>query len=478
MEELIVKNPYSGDVVGKVPYATPSDIRDTLGRATRAFQSWRHSRASDRAELLDHAAQILESQREEFVDLIQREAGKPVSYARVEFDRALAVLRWASAETQRFAGELLRLDISSNGRPGFGIHQRFARGVVLGITPFNFPLNLVCHKVAPALASGCPIIIKPSPATPLTALKFAGVFASLDHDLFQVLIADDQATADLTRAPEIAQISFTGSSHVGWTIRKQAPEKPTLLELGGNAWAIVLESTKREHFSAIAKRLCGAGFGYAGQSCISVQNVAVAQPIYDDFAQAMIKATEVTRFGNPVLDIVTCGPMIHSHAAEKVREMIAKAPPGSQVIASSAMEKGGEPAPDPKTGTLVPPMLVVMPVPYDQMDLPPLVQDECFGPIINISSFESLPALVGKINSSRYGLQAGVYTQNLATIESLYRDLDVGGLVVNDVPTTRYDHQPYGGNKDSGQGREGVRYAMEEFTVSKFLALSSHIPGI
>src|SRR6185437_7303884 len=203
---------------------------------------------------------------------LSREAGKPMTYTQIEIDRALGTLRWAAAETQRFAGELLRTDATRSGRAGFGIHQRFPRGVILGITPFNFPLNLVLHKVAPAIASGCTLVIKPSPATPMTALLVAELFEKAQPGLAQVILADDALTEELTRSREIAMVSFTGSARVGHLVQKQAYDKPVVLELGGNAWCVVLEDVPRSVLPAISKKIAGAAFGYAGQSCISVQN--------------------------------------------------------------------------------------------------------------------------------------------------------------------------------------------------------------
>lgn len=284
MSSLQIKNPYSGALLGEIPFATPEEMRRVVAKAVGTFQKWRHSSAWERAQVLLQVAAQLEIEKEEFAQLICQEAGKPIQAARGEVDRAVGVLRWASAEAQRFSGELLRLDASSTGRPGFGIHTRFPRGVILGITPFNFPLNLAMHKVAPAVACGCSIVIKPSPATPLTALRLAGLFESLVPGLVQVVMADDAGTAQLTCLPEIAMISFTGSSKIGWKIRQQAPQKPTALELGGNAWVVVMADTPAAAFPAIARKIANAAFGYAGQSCISVQNVGVAASIWDEFS--------------------------------------------------------------------------------------------------------------------------------------------------------------------------------------------------
>ena len=469
--ELIVRNPYSEVELGRLKYASLDEARQTLSRASEAFRRWRTSSAWERHQLLNAIADQLERRKAEFSQLISAEAGKPIQLAQGEVDRGLGVLRWAAAETQRFAGELVRIDAGATGRPGFGLNTRFPRGVVLGITPFNFPLNLVLHKIAPALACGCSILIKPSPYAPLVAIRLVEMIQKLVPDLpglVQVICARDDLSEEMTRASEVAMISFTGSARVGWMIRKQAPEKATALELGGNAWVVVMPDTSEADLAAIAKRISGAAYAYAGQSCISVQNVAVCKELWPKLRDSLAAATENVPFGNPESASVISGPVINSGAAERIRTQLSKAPQGSQLVTSKKLE--GE-----LSRALVSPSLVMLPP--GELSAGSLSEEEIFGPVMVARRFDSVDQVVRAINSSRYGLQAGVYTQHWPTIERLYRDLEVGGLVINDVPTTRYDHQPYGGVKESGQGREGVRYAMEDMTESKFLALSSRIPS-
>ncbi len=468
MKTLEVRSPYSGKLLDQVPFTSLEEAQGAIQKATEAFRKWRNSSAWERSQLLTHAAVQLENQKEDFASLICEEAGKPIQLARGEVDRAIGVLRWASGEAQRFSGELLRLDAGPTGRPGFGIHTRFPKGVILGITPFNFPLNLALHKVAPAIASGCSIIIKPSPFTPLSAAKMASLFDGAPSGLVQVILPEDQETSQLTQHPQIAMISFTGSAKVGFQIRKQAPEKPTALELGGNAWVVIMEDTPPSYFPAIAKRIANAAFGYAGQSCISVQNVAIAADLWPTLQEQLQSHTEATHFGDPAISSVITGPVIHSTAADRIRTQLQKIPTGA-TLTSSKNKLGSE-----SSSSLLAPTLICLP--GKDIGKSSLVQEELFAPIMIARKFNEITDLIETINSSRYGLQTGVYTQNWTIIEKLYKELDVGGVVVNDVPTTRYDHQPYGGIKESGQGREGLRYAMEEMTDSKFLALSSHIP--
>lgn len=471
MRPLNVSNPYTGNKIAELHWAAPPEIRSATERATRAFSKWRHSPAWERSRLLTAVSEELQDRRDEFAELIRDEAGKPITFARIEVERALGVLRWGAAEAQRYAGELLRLDAARNGRSGFGIHARFPRGIVLGITPFNFPLNLVLHKVVPAIASGCTILIKPSPATPLTAMRLASIFERLHPGLMQTVLADDESTAALTQAPEVAMVSFTGSAAVGWRIRSQAPRKPVTLELGGNAWVLLLEDTPESGYAAIARRIAGAGFGYAGQSCISVQNIAVAQPGWKKFRDALAEATAQSAYGDPSDEKVLAGPLIRSRDAERIRGELARAPGSAERITSSTRS-------GPETPTICAPTSVLLSESWELVPSGSLTDEEIFGPVVTAAPFRSLEELARRINSGRYGLQAGVFTQHWPSIDWLYRELEVGGLVVNDVPTTRYDHQPYGGVKDSGEGREGIRYAMDEMTTSKFLSLSAEIPPI
>lgn len=470
MDIISIQNPFSGQTIDHVPVSNSEEVKQVLQNAQSAFQSWRRSSAWDRSQLLHQVGLELEKQKEEFAQLICQEAGKPIQLARTEVNRGVGVLNWASAEAQRFSGELLRLDVTASGRSGFGIHTRFPRGIILGITPFNFPLNLVLHKVAPAIACGCSIIIKPSPYTPLTALKLKSLFDTFVPYLVQVLIPNDSLTAELTHANEIAMISFTGSAKVGSLIRKQAPEKHTTLELGGNAWVIVLEDTPDHLLPGIARKICNAAYGYAGQSCISVQNVAIESSRWNEVKNFISQETEKTPFGNPQIESVVTGPVINPAAADRIRKEINQRPSQLQKVESKTSQQAST-----EFSTLITPTLFLNEGQMTALQGSSVVQQEIFAPVMTAHQFNQLDTLIHFINSSTYGLQAGVFTQQWDKIQRLFNELEVGGVVVNDVPTTRYDHQPYGGVKDSGQGREGIKYAMEDMTESKFLALSSQI---
>jgi acyl-CoA reductase-like NAD-dependent aldehyde dehydrogenase len=468
-----VVNPYTKETLAELPFATPCEIEHAVGLSRKAYLQWRRSPSHARAKLLlDIAARIAE-RFDELSELIRDESGKPISYAKAELKRTIEVFQWAAGESQRFAGELLRMDVVPSGRKGFGIHTRFPRGVVLGITPYNWPMLLVAHKVAPALACGCSIVIKPSPFTPLSALRLAQIVRECGaiDGLIQTVLADDKASAFLTQAAEIAMVSFTGSARVGKLVRAQAADKPVVLELGGNAWSAVMDDCDPGLFLEIARRIAGAGYGYAGQGCISVQNVAVARKHRDSFIATLADATRMTPYGDTRDPDVISGPVINAAAADRIRSELNVASNACQIVQSHERRDG---ALGVENSLVIPPSLVIMQsIPSRES----IVQEEIFGPVVTVMDFDDIDQLAEQINSSRYGLQTGVFTNNFKAISRLYEDLNVGGLVVNDVPTARYDHQPYGGPKDSGQGREGVKYAMDDMTESKFLALSAELPG-
>jgi len=434
-----------------------------LSRLSESFKTFSRSSSHSRAHLLRSIAEQIEQERDSWAKLICQEVHKPITLAELEVTRAIQVFRWAAEETTRDSGSLIRLDAMPTGRAGMGISRRFPRGVVLGITPFNFPLNLVAHKIAPALATGSPILIKPSPYASQTASKLCTLIGELEPKLpLSVCVSppfSDEQSKALTLAPEIATLSFTGSSAVGWKIREQSPKKPITLELGGTAWVIIGEDTPLDQAPSIAKKIARAAFGYAGQSCISVQNIALPKTHAQDWMAALIQTTQVLPYGDPLHREVICGPVIHEAAAQRIRSAIQ----GYPVLASSQNQLGRVP---PKLeNQLLTPLLLGLHA--DQA--PP--EEEIFGPVAWVSDYSSIPELIARINGGKYGIHCGAFTDHWPTISQLYEELEVGGLLINDVPTTRYDHQPYGGVKESGIGREGIRSAMDEMTDVKFLAL-------
>lgn len=463
-----VRNPYTQETLAELPFDSRSSLEEKVAGADTKFKTFRRTPTWRKSEILRQLAEGLAREKENFANLISKESGKPISLARAEVDRAIQVASWAAGETQRYAGEMLQLDAFAGGKSGFGIHQRFPYGVVLGIAPFNFPLNLVMHKVAPAIAVGCPILIKPSLFTPLTSLKLAELLSGLEQNLVQVVLPKDEDVPLLTQHPKIPKVSFTGSAKIGHLIRQQALDKYLTLELGGNAWVVVTKDTDSAQYPAIAKRMVQAGFGYAGQTCISIQNVAVASEIWDDFIPELEREVCEVPFGDPLEPSTVCGPLIHSGAKARVEALLSALPHGTKTLTSSKLIQPGS----SESKCLQTPTAIFL-TPKQAFEEPlALVQEEVFGPLLSVAPFSDLDPVIRRINSSSYGLQAGIYTQHWPTIQRLYQELEVGGVVINDAPTTRYDHQPYGGIKDSGMGREGVRYAMDAMTYSKFLALS------
>ena len=470
---IVVRDPFTGELLAELPHAGPDDIAQAIDGAESAFGPWSRTRSHERSALLNALADALSARGGEFAELIAGESGKPITYAESEVARSVTVFRWAAAETLRFAGELVRTDAESFGRAGFGIHARVPRGVLLGITPYNWPLLTVAHKVAPALAVGCTMIVKPSVFTPLTALRLAGLMRECDapEGLMPVVLADDSDTVRLTQSSSVAMVTFTGSPQVGARIRAQAVDRPVTLELGGNAWVGVFPDVDPQFFPHIVRRITATGFGYAGQGCLSVQNVAVWHPRAEEFIGLLRAATRDLPYGATRAREVISGPVIDSRAAARIGREVDIASRAYEIVRSVNLV--GMPAAENKD-LLIPPSLVVM----DRLpSTASITEEEIFGPVVTVSRFEGVDQFVAQVNASRYGLQTGIFTDHWPTIERVHREAHVGAVMVNDVSTLRYDHVPFGGGiLDSGQGREGVRYAMEEMTQSRFLAVSASLP--
>lgn len=472
-DTIVVRDPYHGETLTTLRYAGDDDIAGALRQARDAFAVWSRTRSHERSALLLRLATALHDRQEEFARLITAEAGKPITYARAEVARSITVFQWAAAEALRFAGELVRTDAESFGRAGFGIHGRVPRGVLLGITPYNWPLLTVAHKVAPALAVGCTMVVKPSIFTPMTVLRLAEVLRDCGaiDGLMPVVLADDAHTAELTRAPEVAMVTFTGSPGVGALIRSQSTDRPVTLELGGNAWVGVLPDVDPASFPHIVKRIAATGYGYAGQGCLSVQNIAVWHPEADRFIELLCAATRGAAYGDTGAPEVICGPVINRRAAERINRELDLASGSGSVVRS--VNQIGTPAPG-YADLLIPPSLVVL----DELpSSASITEEEIFGPVVTVSRFAGVNQFIDQVNASRFGLQTGIFTDHWPSIERIYREVHVGAVMVNDVSTLRYDHVPFGGGiLDSGQGREGVTYAMQEMTQSRFLSVSSALP--
>jgi len=458
-EAFEVRSPWDQGLVGRVTVATRADARQAVSHAvaslrrTRALPRWK------RREILEDIAAALIEQKERFAQLIVAEAGKPIRLARAEVDRTVLTFKTAAEEAVRLGGETIPLDLTEGNENRWGLVQRFPVGPVLAITPFNFPLNLVAHKAAPAIAAGCPLIIKPAPQTPFTALALGEVIlkAGWPEEALAVLPLSDADTAWLAEKEDrIKLISFTGSAKVGWELKAHSSRKRVLLELGGNA-ALILHGDWPDLDEA-ATRTVHAAFAYAGQSCISVQRVFVERRIFQTFLWKVVEMAAHLPAGDPTAEATEVGPLIQLSDAERVESWIKEA-----VAAGAKLVAGGE-----RKGSVLTPAILTATQPGMKIR-----DEEVFGPVVVIEPYDDFEQALADVNHSRYGLQAGLFTRDAGRILTAYRELEVGALIVGDTPSWRLDPMPYGGVKDSGLGREGIRSAIEEMTEPRMLVMAN-----
>jgi acyl-CoA reductase-like NAD-dependent aldehyde dehydrogenase len=454
-----VHSPFDDSVVAEIGVPTESDVEEAVATATSTFEESKKLPVWARSEALDHISKRLGETIEENAKLIAAEGGKPLKWATVEATRAASTFRWASEVIRHGDDELMRLDTEQSLGSRVGILRRFPIGPVLGITPFNFPLNLVAHKVAPSLAVGAPIVVKPASATPIGSLRLAEFFAETDlpKGMFQVLPVSSKVADGMARDDRFRKISFTGSSEIGWYLKGLDPKKHVTLELGGNAGVIVHSDADLD---LAAQRIAFGGYYQAGQSCISVQRVLVASEVYDDFAARLTKQVEQLKVGDPMDPTVDVGPVIQRKEVDRIREWVDEAvSQGAEVLTGGT---GDGPFFQPTLISHVTPEMKVC-------------REEVFGPVVTISPYETFQDALAMVNDSKFGLQAGVFTNDINRAFEAHRTIDVGGVIVNDVSAFRADQMPYGGSKDSGFGREGLRFAMEEMTEPRIMVLS-HVP--
>ena len=451
-----VRSPYSGELLASVFTADERISNESIGHAAAAFQKMKRLPRYEIAKGLRRIAEGIEARRDEFARTIALESAKPMIYARGEVERGIATFWWAAGEAERFAGEVVPVDTQPGGRGKTAYTVNMPRGVIYGITPFNFPLNLVAHKVAPALASGNAIIIKPSPRTPLTALLLGEVFleSGLPAGAFQVVPLDVNALQHVFDDERVAMVSFTGSAPVGWDIKSRIGKKALALELGGNASAIVDETA--DISSALPKLVTGA-FAYSGQVCISVQRLYLHESIFDDVSSSLVREAASLKNGDPLDADTRLSVMIDEEAAVRAESWT------DEAIRNGARNLGTI----KRDGGMLDPVVLTDTDPEMRV-----VAEEAFAPILVVEKFERFDEAVDSANHGKYGLQAGVFTRNVDNVAAAVRDLNYGGVIVNDVPTFRVDNMPYGGVKDSGFGREGVRYAMDEMTERKLVVYS------
>jgi acyl-CoA reductase-like NAD-dependent aldehyde dehydrogenase len=458
IEALTVTHPYDGSEVATVAVPGPEQIERAVAAAAAVTREFRSTPAHVRAAALDHVSRGLEAQAEELAELITAENGKPLKWATVEVRRAVSTFRFAAEETRRFSGELQRLDTEPGAEGRIAMIRRLPRGPVLGISPFNFPLNLVAHKVAPSIAIGAPIIIKPAPRTPLSALVLGELLAETDlpAGAFSVLPVGNEETAKLVRDPRLPVVSFTGSGPVGWSLMDAAPRKHFVLELGGNAAAVVCADWPDLDFAA--QRIATFGNYQAGQSCIAVQRVIVDRSIAEEFIGKLVDAVRALRDGDPHDPDVEVGPVVDAAAAARIVEWVEEATSrGAKLLVGGGRE-----------GTSVQPT-VLLDAPHDSRAW----AEEIFGPVLTVSIVDGVGEAFEQVNDSAYGLQAGVFTRDVQVATRAGAELEVGGVIIGDVPSFRADQMPYGGVKGSGFGREGVRPAMIDLSEERITVLTN-----
>ncbi len=456
-EAMEVRSPWDQGLVGRVTIATRADARDAVQHAVASLRRTRAMPRWKRRDILENIADALIAQKDRFVQLIVAEAGKPLRPARAEVDRTVLTFKTAAEEATRLGGENIPLDVTQGNEGRWGLVQRFPIGPVLGITPFNFPLNLVAHKVAPAMAAGCPIILKPAPQAPFTALALGELIvkAGWPEDAIAVLTLDNADTAWLAEKEDrIKLVSFTGSANIGWQLKAHSGRKRVVLELGGNAALIVHGDWPNLEEAAV--RTAHAAFGYAGQSCISVQRVFVDRAVYQSFLWKVVDCAAKLVAGGPVDEATEICPLIRTSEAERVEAWIKEA-----VAGGAKLVTGGE-----RNGSFVAPAVLTATKPGMK-----LRDEEVFGPVVCIEPYDDFEQALAEVNHSKYGLQAGLLTRDAGRILTAYRELEVGALIVGDTPTWRVDPMPYGGIKDSGFGREGLRWAIQEMTEPRMLVM-------
>lgn len=451
-----IKSPYDGSLVGVVTLASPRQIEAAIAASVRAFQVTRKLPAFKRQAILRAVSSRIQQKRDEFARIMALESGKPIKTARAEVDRAIFTFSVAAEEATRIGGEYLPLDLQEFTAGRWGIVRRYPVGPIAAITPFNFPLNLVAHKVAPAIASGCTVVLKPAPQTPFSAFLLAELIheAGWPAGALNVIPTTNEDAALIVSDDRLRMLSFTGSSAVGWKLKASAGKKKVTLELGGNA-AVAIHSDADLDFAA--ERCAVAGFSYAGQSCISVQRILVHRPAFDSFLQKFIERTKKLKTGDPLDESTDIGPLIRASDAERATSWIQEA-----VAAGAKILLGGG-----RKGSVLEPTILTNTRAEMKVNC-----EEVFAPVKTVEPYDDFADALGRINASPYGLQAGVFTNDARLIFRAYDALEVGGLIVGDVPTFRIDHMPYGGVKDSGLGREGLRYAIEEMTEPRLLAMN------
>ncbi len=450
---IAIANPYDGVLIGEIAQANSADADAACKAAVEAFPETRRLASWHRAAILNRIAERIVAEKEEIARGLSLEAGKPILDAQAEVDRSVQTFRVAAEEAKRIGGELLPLDWTPGTEGRVGLIRRFPIGPILGITPFNFPLNLVAHKIAPAIASGNPILIKPAPQTPFTALRLGQVVvdAGWPKGGISVLPCSNEVAAQMVADHRLRMLSFTGSAAVGWRLRQAAGSKRVTLELGGNAAVVVAADADLE---LAAERIVLGGFTYSGQSCISVQRVYADATIAEALRQRVKQRMAALKVGDPLQESTRVGPVINENAARRIESWIKEA-----ADAGARIEVGGK-----RERAIIEPTLM-----SDVPDGISLACEEVFGPLVYVNAYTDFAQALQHINQSRYGLQAAIFTQRWDLMSSAWNTLEVGAVLINESTAWRADHMPYGGVKESGIGREGLRSAIEDMTEERML---------
>ncbi|MGB8653619.1 MAG: aldehyde dehydrogenase family protein [Candidatus Acidiferrales bacterium] len=448
--------PFDGSVIATIHRATAQHAEIAVVASQRSFEITRRLPAYERQRILQFISEGIRARREDFARTMALEAGKPLKNARVEVDRAIFTFAVAAEESLRIGGEFLSLDWRPSAAGRTGIVRRFALGPIFAITPFNFPLNLVAHKVAPAIAAGCPIVLKPAPQTPLCSLLLAEIIekSGWPAGAFNVLPLSNSDAERLVADDRLKLLTFTGSAPVGWSLKQKAGKKKVVLELGGNAAVIVHSDADVDD---AARRSVAGGFSYAGQTCISVQRIFVHRSVEEKFTAALLAGVAKLKIGDPLDEATDIGPMISEAAAHRAYDWV------SEAVAGGAKPlTGGQ-----RRGSFIEPTVIA----HARREMK-VCSEEVFAPVVVIEAYDDFADALRRVNDSPYGLQAGLFTRDIKLILLAFETLEVGGVIAGDVPSWRTDQMPYGGVKDSGLGREGLRYAIEEMTEPRILVLN------
>lgn len=451
-----IKSPYDQSVVGVVHFAEKRQVEEALKAAEEAFGKTKKLSSYQRSQVLEKISTEIEKKKEELARSITLQGGKPVKSSRIEVERAVNTFRIASEEAKRIEGEIIPLDLSLQTKERWGLVRRFPIGVISAITPFNFPLNLVVHKVAPALASGNTVVLRPSSQVPITSLMLGEIINETNYPDGGInIVPSGYEEAEMLLTDErVKKVTFTGSPTIGWELKRKAYQKRVTLELGGNA-AVVIEPDADLDY-ALERTILGA-FSYSGQICISIQRIFLHKKIYERFMADFINGAKKLKMGNPLKEDTDIGPMINEEAARKTEEWIKEAVESGARILCGGKRKG------------------VMFEPTVLENVEPELRVswlEVFAPVVVVFPYKDFDEALGGVNYSIYGLQAGIFTSDLKKAFKAFEALDVGGVIINDIPTFRIDHMPYGGVKQSGFGREGIKYAIEEMTELKLMAIN------